>query len=77
MTNRNKDLKERYINSLKEAGQILIEQAEMLMNDIDINKVGDFTISINFSPDGVVTMQIDKEYCVEHCYNAKGQRILQ
>lgn len=62
MNNLNKGLKERYTDSLKEAGQILIEQAEMLMNDIDINKVGDFTISINFSPDKVVTLQINKEY---------------
>lgn len=65
MNNFNKGLKERYINSLKEAGQILIEQAEMLMNDININKVGDFTISINFSPDEVITLQINKKYCCE------------
>lgn len=77
MNNFNKGLKERYINSLKEAGQILTEQAEMLMNDVDVNKISDFTVWINFSPDEAVTMQIDKEYCVEHCYNAKGQRILQ
>lgn len=77
MVDKNKDLKERYINSLKEAGRILTEQAEMLMNDVDVNKISDFTVWINFSPDEAVTMQIDKEYCVEHCCNAKGQRILQ
>lgn len=60
-----KNIKKQYINALKNAGNILIEQAENIMDDIEKNKIYDFSIWIRFNYDEVPTMQIEKEYLLK------------
>ena len=60
-----KNIKKQYINALKNAGNILIEQAEHIMGDIEENKIYDFSIWIRFNYDEVLTMQIEKEYLLK------------
>lgn len=61
----NRDIKTEYINALKNAGRILIEQAENLMNDIDVNMMADFTIWLKFDKEYIPTMEISKEYALK------------
>lgn len=60
-----RDIKNEYINALKDAGKLLIEQAEHFMNDVDTNKIADFTIWLAFKRDSVPTMEINKEYVLK------------
>ena len=60
-----KNIKKQYINALKNAGNILIEQAEHIIDDIEKNKIYDFSIWIRFNYDEVPTMQIEKEYLLK------------
>ena len=60
-----KNIKKQYINALKNAGNILIEQAEHIMDDIEKNKIYDFSIWIRFNYEEVPTMQIKKEYLLK------------
>ena len=68
-----RDVKTEYINALKDAGKILIEQAENLMDDIDVNLVSDFTIWLKLDKECVPTMEISKEYALHAvCGNHSG-----
>lgn len=68
-----RDIKNEYINALKDAGKLLIEQAEHFMNDVDTNKIADFTIWLTFKRDSVPTMEVNKEYVLNT--NAKENDI--
>ena len=51
-------------NALKDAGRILIEQADNLCADTVKNRVSDISIWIRFDAGRVPTMEFEKNYCL-------------
>lgn len=56
------DLKEKYIKEIKAVGQHLINNAENILFDIEIEKIREINIISNIRPDEIPTVEINKSY---------------
>lgn len=56
------DLKEKYIKEIKAVGQHLINNAENILFDIEIEKIKEINIISNIRPSEVPTVEINKSY---------------
>lgn len=54
--------KKYFIASIKEAAERMIEQAEAICEDVDVNHVSGIDICVNLRCDSVSEMQIEKTY---------------
>lgn len=57
-----KEMKEEYINQIKAIGQHLIDNAENILFDIEIEHIREINIVSNIRCDEVPTVEINKSY---------------
>ena len=57
-----KEMKEEYINQIKAVGQHLINNAENILFDIEIEDIKEINIVSNIRCDEVPTVEINKSY---------------
>lgn len=57
-----KEMKEEYINQIKAVGQHLINNAENILFDIEIEHIREINIVSNIRCDEVPTVEINKSY---------------
>lgn len=56
------ELYEKYVNQIKAVGQHLIDNAENILNDVEINRMWEINITSTISYQDVPTVEINKRY---------------